>query len=521
MTVTLEKTRREVIDQDLAVSDPQDYILHSTESLNLFMAGVGSGKTHTMGLLAAEYIINFPHMLGFIGANTHEQLNKSTLKRIFEVWFDCFGWINGVHYVCDVIPPPYFKKRHIRLKEYHNTITFNNGCMIFVGSLDNYKAIDGQEFGWAMLDETKDTKKEALEETITWRLRQTGMYVDQYGVLHTQKYPGLQMKGFNPLYIFTSPAKEQWLNEMFDLQHHYDEIEEVIYRPGDFFRMKKGGKCVSISSTWHNARNLPPGFIERQIELYKGNKHLVATMIYGSPIAKIGAEFYHQFVRSVHVHHSFTYRSGAVFHISSDQNAIPYFTIIVAQIFWSEIYPDDYPVEELRGKPRNKWVVRFVREYCLPNPRNNMEDACKTFLAEYEDRLNDGLFFYGDPGGNNESSLTAAIKHHYQVLESILKKFLNDNSNRVPTAYPGVIKRRDFINKILAGGYAIDVEIHPDCEELIADLDFTKEDRDGKKNKELTKDKTTQRSYEKRGHCTDAMDYMLTGAFEDLFNEFE
>ena len=502
MIATAEKTGGG-IDLSIEVSAPQNYILRSTENMNLFMAGAGSGKTHTMGLLSADFIINYPHMLGFIGANTHEQLNKSTLKRIFEVWAEYFKWQAGIHYVTDIIPPSYWPKRHVRLKEYHNTITFNNGCMLFVGSLDNYKAIDGQEFGWAMLDETKDTKEEALKETITWRLRQKGLWVSNFGMMHTSKVPGAQMKGYNPLFIFTSPAKEQWLNEMFHLDEHYDEIEKVIYSPGDFFRMKKNGVAVTISSTFHNEANLPDGFIQAKIQQYKGNKHLVATMIYGSPIAKIGSEFHHAFERSVHTG-NFPYVPGAAFHISSDQNTNPYFTILVAQIFERE----------------EKWVLRFIREYCLPNPRNNMESAAKTFLAEYEDRLHDGLFYYGDYSGKNQSSLTEQIKHHYEVLETVLKKYLNDSSSRV-TPNKSIIKRRDFGNKVLAGGFNLTIEIDNSCTNLIADMIFLKEDRDGKKKKEMVTDRQTGISYQKYGHCSDAWDYVLTGAFPDFYEEFE
>lgn len=144
---------KEVI--DIKVSYPQDEILRSTKELNLFLAGYGSGKTYTGGLIAAEYIINFPKAVGLIGANTYQQLTKSTLKNIFETWNKQFGWVNGVHYVVDRIPPKHYIRYEQPLKSYENTICFGTGAILFTASLDNYKAIDGTEIAYAILDETK------------------------------------------------------------------------------------------------------------------------------------------------------------------------------------------------------------------------------------------------------------------------------------------------------------------------------------------------------------------------------
>ena len=73
-------------DVGFKLSAPQEYILTSTKEINLFLAGVGSGKTHLGGLISGSYIQKFPHIRGFIGANTYNQLNTSTMLRIREVW---------------------------------------------------------------------------------------------------------------------------------------------------------------------------------------------------------------------------------------------------------------------------------------------------------------------------------------------------------------------------------------------------------------------------------------------------
>lgn len=504
------------IERSLEVSGPQDDILKSLEPFNLYMSGAGGGKTHTMALLAGDFVINYPQALGLIAANTHEQLNKATLKRIFDVWFTEFKWQNGIHYVADVIPPRTWPKIHVRLKDYHNTISFNNGALLFLASLDNYKAIDGQEICYALLDETKDTKEEAVSRTIVWRLRQRALWATADGEISTVSLPGA--RGFNPLYIFTSPAKEEWLNKMFGLDKHYEEISRRIHSKTDYYSMQENGRCVVIGSTYHNEANLDPDFLASRVNQYKENPGLMDTYIYGSPIAKAGGEFYSSFNRTIHVGH-FPYVPGATIHITSDQNVQPYFTLLVAQIFERKVKGHRSLADG------DYWVVRFIKEFCMQNPRNNMEDACLNFEQHYLEELTGdefpGLFFYGDASGKAKQTINSStIRHHYQQLQLTLGAYLHSGSSRVAKKNPSVTKRRDFIKKIHAGGYNIILEIDESMEYLIADLEFTKEKRDGTKEKKKVKNSETGVEYEKYGHTGDAHDYLLVGAFPDYYDEF-
>jgi hypothetical protein len=162
------------------------------------MAGQGSGKTWEAGVISKIYIDHFPHVRGLIAANTYGQLNKSTIFRIREFWKDC-----GMHeykdgkghgdYVIGKKPPKFFDTSRHNYATYDNIISFANGHVIYIGSLDNYQSLDGMEVAYAILDETKDTKREAVEEVILGRIRQTGIYglLTLYTyLLALPKYPG-------------------------------------------------------------------------------------------------------------------------------------------------------------------------------------------------------------------------------------------------------------------------------------------------------------------------------------------
>lgn len=507
----------------LEYSDPQYDICTSTAQRNLFHSGVGSGKSHCIGALSLDFAIHNPEVRGFIGANTFRQLSSATLDKVFKVWEQDFGLVKGKHYVVDHIPPDNYKIYGPRLKSYENTISFNNGCLIFTASLDNYKMIDGTEFAWAMLDETKDTKEEAVKEVIVARLRQVGMFVDRYGKLWKKQTleekvkenkfkiitfendvewyvddAGNKIQGFNPLYIFTSPAKTRWLTDMFQIDKYSTEIEKCIYSKDDYFRKRVGDKLIVISSTYHNEKNLSSGYIDRLIADVGADKNRVAMLVYGSPFAKTGGEFYSQFSRIKHVSRFEPWTDEPV-HLSFDFNLVPYITCNAWQIKYVQ----------------GRYKVRCFKEFCLPNPHNNAESLSKRIDADIGNLLKKGLFIYGDYSGKTNDTVSEDIRNEFEMIEKILKRYLSNSSNRV--IRNGLhTKRRDFMNKIFNGGFNIDIEIDERCIETIADFEFVKESSTGgKEKKKVTKE---GKSFEEHGHTSDAADYFFCSAFEGLFN---
>jgi hypothetical protein len=461
----------------MILSKPQNYIYESGKKLNLFLAGIGSGKSHLAGLISYRFIYNYPSVAGFIGANTYDQLNTSTLKRIRDVWAS-FGIKEDVHYVVGKKPPADFNNiESHNFDSYNNIITFCNGAVVFKGSLDNFKAHDGKEFGWAILDETKDTKEEAVKDVIFSRLRQIGM-------------------GWNPLYITTSPAKVDWLNEWFGLDNYMNEIEAKIMNKDDFFSLETDDKCICISSTYHNSHNLPDDYINGII---KNNPSRADALIYSNPFTRQGGEFYSSFDRHKHIA-DVNADDNLAYHLSFDQNVVPYVTLKVYQI-----YKNDNIIEE-----------RHIDEICLSSPRNTTERACEEFLRRYTPK--NGIFYYGDPSGRNRN--TRGNLNDYNIVENVLRKYINNASDRVPVVHPPVIKRRDFTNNIFDEVYPIRVKINPKCVNTIADYLYLKEDENGKKLKEKAKDQQTGQTYEKYGHCSDADDYFRTQIYQNLFNKY-
>jgi hypothetical protein len=481
------------------ISKPQMSFLTSTKNVNLFLAGVGSGKTFLDGVLSRDFITRFPEVKGGIFANTYDQLNTSTLFRIREYWASTgmTEWTRenpaGV-YVSGKEPPLHWKKCRRNFDRFNNIISFCNGGLIFTGSLDNAVMHSGKEMGWAILDETKDSREEDVKEIILTRLRQRGMYIVD-GILSST---GLESQRYNPLFITTSPAKTDWINEWFKLENYIDEITTKIYSKEDYFERIIDDKFVTISSTYYNVHNVGENYINNI--LANNTEERGKALVYANPFVTTGGEFYSSFDRLRHVG-QVKYDPSLPLHISFDQNSVPYNSAGIAQI----VRADD------------KWDWRFIEEIALVNPRNSTEEVCEEFLMRYANHKA-GLFFYGDATGHNRTTMNKDFSHHYEIIAYKLRKYLFNDSDRTLVSNPSVVLRRDFINKIFEDKLPIRVVIDESCHYLISDLMYCKQALDGGKDKHIVTDKETGEKYQKYGHFGDLFEYMAVELFKTYYN---
>lgn len=375
--------------------------------------------------------------------------------------------------------------------------------MIFAASLENYKAIEGIEVGWALLDETADTKEVAVTEVITGRLRQKGLYVSKsdnsFFKFRPEGDPLADIaQPINPLFIFTKPAKVFWLNEMFNLQRYEQEIKVRVYSKTSFFHGCDGLRQVVCYSAFHNPF-LPEGYLLKRMQLLEGSG-LIGALFYGDPFAKMGDEFVTEFSASEHVVDIKEDRELPV-HFTIDFNSKPYMSGLVCQIT-----PEDGDWKGFKS-----WItLNIVDEYSNVSPRNSAGHLAQDLCADYAAVLENGMFVYGDASGNN----SIPIKGVKSLFDDFFMNIPSDifYEIRVPKQNPrykaalgpGTMGRRAFMNAIFSGTKGVRVKISRKCINLISDLTMCKEDENGKLAKPKNKD-----GIEERGHHLDALQYLV------------
>lgn len=519
------------------LSEPQTDVIFARTPLVLDMAGQGAGKTDNIGFRSGYFITEFPEAKGFIAANTYLQLTQSTLNKAFKVWEKYYGLTmydaksnpDG-EFVMDKQPPAHFTKFEV-LKNYNSTISFKSGCLIYVGSLDNFKAHDGKEFAWAELDETKDTKKEALTTVILARLRQYGLWTGADGdvwdtTITLQQAVERGLSSWNPCCVHSSPAEGgvDWIIEMFHLAHYEEDIKAILSDPYQYYFKQDEETTVVIYQTYWNEENLPPGYIKSRKAQLSENEQL--KFIDGYPFSKNGGEYYPHFTRKRHIIKENVFNPGDLTHLTYDFNVFPYVTQIRIKVdyvirWWHEkeerkCYepePGTYPFDVMR-------IVVYKEDLMRP-PYNTTEHAAQAFADDVEEGEFPDVLVHGDSSGRNRITGLGSLTQ-YKIIEGKLKQFLPNGWMQVPKANMAVLKRRDLLNRILEDKIPeVEFAIHESCTETIRDFEYLKEHPDGSgKYKEKEKDPNTGKEFEKIGHISDAVEYMICDVCKQYMRVF-
>ena len=152
---------------------------------------------------------------------------------------------------------------------------------------------------------------------------------------------------------------------------------------------------------------------------------------------------------------------------------------------------------------------KVVKEFCYPPPNNVTEKVSEAAAQWYT--LNGGtqdVRVYGDAEGHTRIRGLPTLTQ-YKIIKRIIQKFVACEI-AAKRSNIGVEMRRKLINKILANVFPeIEFYVSAECVETVRDFEFLKQAPEGGKFKEKVKDPVTGGMYEKIGHVSDAIEYMV------------
>jgi hypothetical protein len=516
----------QTIKRQIELSEPQSEVLASRASIIAEIAGQGGGKTGTLSWSVGQLVTLLPEVKGFIGANTNMQLQQSTMTGVLGTLKRDFGMTQydkhtnpKGHFVIDRAPPSHWKRSIHEFNKFNGIMSFWNGQRTFLGSLENYSAHDGKQFGWAHLDETKDTKKEALTTVILARLRQYGLWTDGEKMLWapniTAEIAERQgLKAWNPCYIHTSPSEGNvdWLIDLLGIAPYEKQIKDAILKKDDYFfknivvvdpddKTQKTETTVVIYSTYHNEHNLPPGHIAKMKSRLSAAE--ILKFIYGYPFGKNGGEFFPGFNRLKHVK-KVSYDKTKAIASTWDFNATPYITCLLAHVsyitrYWNEVEKKKYDEPGEGRRPMEVLRFSFFKEYTVPD--STTEGTADMVYDDYG-QFNPDIFVNGDASGRSRiEGLGTTTQYHLIANRWKDKFYLRDGWLRTGKTNIGNGKRRDLMNRILEDKIPeVELEFDESMVTTIRDFEYLLKGADGAKHKELEKDKNGIK-VQKLGHC--------------------
>lgn len=428
-----------------------------TQSL-VAIGGIGAGKTIAL--------MNFSAMkmseeagngtLGGILANTYQQLNQSTLPKLWGL-FDTLGFEHGRDYVYNQAPPRFWRGFRSQFRKHNNILSVRYWGQAITRSLDNYDDIRGVELGWAALDELRNTAHEALNVIL--------------GRLRCPKCTKILLRAA------TSPNGFDWI---------YDEFIERPAREPDLSRRVVHMRTLDNTFLGEEyVRTLyaayDPRFAQQELE--------------GLFVSLTTGQVYHQFKRSVHGgREDIRPVAGRDWQICFDFNRTPYSVVLcqTGKQKGKDSYGNEYEYD----------VIYAVDEV-------SMDDAeTRTVCREIFDRIkgyDQGCLIevFGDPSGKNRD--TRGNQSDYDIItEEFRGKYGHRFMRRWRIDHPPVMSRINAVNSMLLNGLGqVRLFIANKCTLLRRDFERVKYkkgsnqiDKSGDANKMLT-------------HLSDALGYFI------------
>ena len=143
----------------------------------------------------------------------------------------------------------------------------------------------------------------------------------------------------------------------------------------------------------------------------------------------------------------------------------------------------------------------------------------KQFCYQYSNH-NAGLFVYGDSTSQKKSVFLERDQNFYSIIMQYLQKF--NPQKRVLPSNNSVVISGLYMNNIFRNmNNKIKIEIDYNCKELINDLENCKTGVDGNKDKSIYNDKARNMKYQKYGHLSDSLTYLVIQANIQDYHNFK
>lgn len=357
------------------------------------------------------------------------------------------------------------------------------GLVAFNESYLVLKFWNGAEISCIGLDDPEKVKS----------IKTTGFWIEEATELEKLDFQEIErrLRGRQPYYkqtivTFNPINEEHWLNEMF-----FAKRSDMVYL---------------MHSTYRDNAFIDDEDIRVLEERFKFDENAYRIYVKGEwGRLKTGSEYYFNFKYDKHVNKNVHYISGLPLHISFDFNVNPYISATVSQIYRKEL-----------SDRTSFYFVNVIDEFALVNPYNTTERLCEAIISKYKRELSKGCFIYGDASGRART--TRSNISDYDIIEHNFEPYMTNHSMNVPKANPMIKKRRNFINKLLFGGWNIQFQVADKCKKVIDDFQVAVEEQDGSKKKQMAKNKLSHVVYEKSGHHADCNDYFLCAAFERYYD---
>lgn len=445
---------------------------HNQDLPEIILGGgaAGGGKSYIGASWLAISCLQFEGIRAVLCRKTLKSLRESTWNTLLTV-LRSWGLKENENYAINNI---------------YGTLEFYNGSVIIMKDLaespsdPDFNSLGSSEYTIAFVDEVSEISAKAIE-VLSSRLR--------WKIHETFKIPKLLMTT-NPClgWVRDRFVLDENLEPVILAQYHRYVPFSVYDNPNIAFRQIYEASLNKIKDQATKARLLYGNwcFVKSNdvaaYQSFNGEKHLVTGL---------KENVYDPFRPVI---------------LSFDFNVFPHMTCMVIQIDY--VGKNVYFLEEILGKPKEKMnnspqLAKYIKEKLL------------------EEKHIGGIVITGDPAGTARSTQTEEGVNNFTIIENTLNEGALSATTKLLSKQPPQKTRLEWINKLFAGDEEWTIYIDMRCRKLTEDLIYQTTNEDGTKNKAKVTDPETLVKYEKYGHCSDTLDYVLCTFLSDSWGKYQ
>ena len=268
-------------------------------------AGRGMAKsTVIQARRSADCVYDMPGAALAFAANTYTNLTDNIMPAVKTGW-ELMGLYEGVHYTSNKRPPESWRKRcSIIVDDYKNTISFWNGSIIFLGSLDHPSLLADKSVVHLFFDEAKYDQDKKVNRAMPILRGDAIRYGHSHyflGVTITTDMPDVLEGEYDWYFRYVKLMKPERILKIVQAAGELNELriklvreenkespspdklrrikKKIIYYEAALLKMRKGESCFINASSFTNIDILTIGYIKQlfngTLELHEFKKSVV------------------------------------------------------------------------------------------------------------------------------------------------------------------------------------------------------------------------------------------------------